>query len=145
MLSRKVCLNIEENSGKLGGNSLKNWPSSSPFPLTCPWRSELLCRSMRGIWSTGGASCTSKVKESGMTSAKRGQLSGCSSHAVLLLHGMHEAAAASNPQQSFILKGRRKFILTDGASFLCFSSCSSSDWWVYTCCQKKPIQHWAVV
>lgn len=62
-----VCLNIRESSGKLGGNSLKNCPSLSAFPLTSlnlALSSELHCRSMSSIWNTGGASCTSKEKGS---------------------------------------------------------------------------------
>ena len=60
-----VRLNIRESSGKF--NSRKNCPSLSSFPLTSlnlALRTELHCRSMSSIWSTGGASCTSKEKGS---------------------------------------------------------------------------------
>jgi len=52
-----VRLNIRESSGKLGGNSLKNFPSLSASPLTSlklTLSAELHCRSMSSIWSTGG-------------------------------------------------------------------------------------------
>lgn len=58
-----VRLNVRESSGKPGVNSLKNCQSLSAFLLTSlnlALRSELHCRSMSSIWSTGGAFCTSK-------------------------------------------------------------------------------------
>lgn len=62
-----VRLNIRESRGKLGLKSLKNCPSLSAFPLTSlnfALSSELHCSSMSSIWSTEGASCTSKEKGS---------------------------------------------------------------------------------